>query len=50
MVSEKPVADTRRKAALTVKHLFQMIHSKKKYAVNEVLDVSVIERQAIRRV
>ena len=50
MVSEKPVADTRRKVALTMKHLFQMIHGKEKYAVNEVLDVSVIDWQTLRRV
>jgi len=36
------------KASLTVKHLFRMIRTKEKYAVNEVLDVSVVERQTVR--
>ena len=38
------------KFALVGKHLFQMIREKKKYAVNEVLDVEIVERQTVRRV
>ncbi len=42
--------DLEEKARLTAMHLFQMIRNKEKYAVNEILDVSVIERQTVRRV
>ena len=38
------------KFSLVGKHLFQMIKSKEKYAVNEVIDVSLVERQTVRRI
>ena len=37
------------KFALVGKHLFQMIREGKKYAVNEVLDVEIVERQTVRK-
>ena len=42
--------DLEEKARLTAMHLFRMIREKEKYAVNEILDVSVVERQTVRRV
>lgn len=42
--------DLEEKARLTAMHLFRMIRKKEKYAVNEILDVSVVERQTVRRV
>lgn len=30
-------------------HLFQMIRTKERYAVNEVLDVEIVERQSVRK-
>lgn len=38
------------KVSLTAMHLFRMIRKKETYAVNEVLDVAVVERQTVRKV
>ena len=38
------------KFRLVGEHLFQMIRNKEKYAVNERLDVEVVERETVRRI
>ena len=42
--------DLEEKVSRTVSHLFRMIRSKETYAVNEVLDVAVVERQTVKRI
>ena len=40
--------DLSKKASLVGKHLFEMIKTNKSYAVNEILDVEVIERNSVK--